>query len=172
MKNDLILIGMPASGKSTVGVILAKVTGRDFIDTDLLIQKKEGKRLSEIIAERGTEGFLAVENDVCASLDAENAVIATGGSAVYGREGMENLKRLGTVVYLSVERGELRRRLRDIKQRGVVLREGQTLDDLFDEREPLYEKYADLTVREAGGTIEDTVAAAVDVLKGERAGDE
>ncbi|MBQ6019823.1 MAG: shikimate kinase [Clostridia bacterium] len=159
--NNIILIGMPASGKSTVGVILAKVTGRDFVDTDLLIQKKTGRRLPEIIEARGVDGFLAVENDVCASLDAENAVIATGGSAVYGREGMANLKRLGTVVYLAVGREQLRRRLRDIRGRGVVLRDGQSLDDLFDEREPLYEKYADVTVRETGGTIEDTVAAVV-----------
>ncbi|MBQ6165582.1 MAG: shikimate kinase [Clostridia bacterium] len=165
--NNIILIGMPASGKSTVGVILAKVTGRDFIDTDLLIQKNTGMRLPKIIEARGVDGFLAVENDVCASLETENAVIATGGRAVYGEEGMANLKRLGTVVYLAVGREELCRRLSDIRGRGVVLREGQTLDDLFDEREPLYEKYADVTVRESGGTIEDTVVNTLRALTNE-----
>lgn len=156
---NIILIGMPASGKSTVGVILAKMLGKDFIDTDLLIQKQTGRRLSQLIAKRGTDGFLAVEGAVCAALTAENAVIATGGSAVYSAEGMANLKRIGSVIYLSVGREELKRRLRDIRGRGVVLRDGQTLDDLFDEREPLYEKYADAVVFETGNTVEDTVSA-------------
>ncbi len=164
-KDNLILIGMPASGKSTVGVILAKVIGYDFIDSDLLIQKKEGKRLSEIIKEKGIDGFLAVENEVNASIQASKCVIATGGSAVYGEEAMKHLREIGAVIYLQVDFGVIQKRLGNIRQRGVVLREGQTLQDLYDERTVLYEKYADLIVREGSGEIEEVVARIIRTLR-------
>lgn len=164
-KDNLILIGMPASGKSTVGVILAKVIGYDFIDSDLLIQKKEGMRLSEIIKRKGIDGFLAVENEVNASIEASKCVIATGGSAVYGEEAMQHLREIGAVIYLQVDYDEIHKRLHNIRQRGVALREGQTLKDLYDERTVLYEKYADLIVREGSGEIEAVVARIIRTLR-------
>ena len=155
--NNIALIGMPGVGKSTIGVILAKVLGYQFVDADLVIQKEEGKLLREIIAEVGTDGFIEVENRVNAGLMVEHSIIATGGSVVYGVEAMEHLKKIGTVIYLKLPYEELRVRLHDIKGRGVVLREGQTFLDLYKERVPLYEKYADLTVDESGCSVEQTV---------------
>ena len=164
-KDNLILIGMPASGKSTVGVILAKVIGYDFIDTDLLIQRHEGMRLSRIIEEKGIDGFLRVENEVNAAVEASRTVIATGGSAVYGEEAMRHFRRIGAVIYLQVDYEEIHRRLHNIRQRGVVLREGQTLRDLYEERRVLYEKYADLIVREGSGQIEEVVGRIIRTLQ-------
>ena len=165
MKNNIVLIGMPGVGKSTVGVILAKVLGYQFLDADLVIQEQEGKLLHEIIEEKGTDGFIRVENRVNASLDTDKTIIATGGSVVYGTEAMEHLKEIGQVVYLEVYFEELEKRLADIKGRGVVLRPGQTLKDLYLERTPLYEKYADVTVNEEGLGVEETVDALVQKLK-------
>lgn len=157
MKKNIVLIGMPASGKSTVGVILAKVLGMDFIDADLVIQKKTGKLLSEIIADKGVDGFIQTENEINSQIEAENAVIATGGSAVYGKEEMEHLGKDGIIFYLKVAFEELSERLGNIKERGVVVREGQTLKDLYDERVVLYEKYADATIDEQGKNVEQIV---------------
>lgn len=165
LKDNLILIGMPASGKSTVGVILSKIIGYDFIDTDLLIQKSEHMRLSQIIEARGVEGFLEIENRINASVEASRSVIATGGSAVYGQEAMQHLRQIGAVIYLQVDYEVIRKRLRNIRQRGVVLREGQTLRELYEERCALYEKYADLIVREGSGEIEDVVARIIRTLR-------
>lgn len=156
-KDNIVLIGMPGVGKSTIGVILAKVLGYQFLDADLVIQQQEGKLLHEIIKEVGTEGFIQVENRVNANLNATRTVIATGGSVVYGTEAMEHLKKIGTVVYLQVPFTILEKRLSDIKGRGVVLKDGQTLYDLFLERTPLYEKYADICVLEEDLNVEQTV---------------
>ncbi len=156
-KRNIVLIGMPGVGKSTVGVILAKEMGYQFLDADLVIQEREGKLLREIIAEQGTDGFIQVENRVNASLDVDRTIIATGGSVVYGKEAMEHLREIGTVVYLKVSYGIIEKRLADIRGRGVVLREGQTLQDLYEERVPLYEKYADITVLEENLGVEETV---------------
>ena len=139
MKDNIVLIGMPGVGKSTVGVILAKMIGYQFTDVDLLIQKQEGKLLHEIIAEKGTDGFIEIEERVNASIEASHTIIATGGSVVYGKKAMEHLSCIGTVVYLKVPYDTLEKRLEDIKGRGVVLKEGQTLRTLYDERTPLYE---------------------------------
>lgn len=155
-KTNLVLIGMPASGKSTVGVVLAKVIGYDFIDTDILIQRSEKKRLSQIIEDVGVDGFLQVENRVNASVEADHCVIATGGSAVYGEEAMRHFRKIGHIIYLKVDYDTIRKRLRSIKQRGVALRDGQSLRDLYEERTALYEKYAD-TVIEEKGDAEDVV---------------
>ena len=133
-KTNLVLIGMPASGKSTVGVVLAKVIGYDFIDTDILIQRSEKKRLSQIIEDVGVDGFLQVENRVNASVEADHCVIATGGSAVYGEEAMRHFRKIGHIIYLKVDYETIRKRLRSIKQRGVALRDGQSLRDLYEER--------------------------------------
>lgn len=163
-RTNLVLIGMPASGKSSVGVILAKLIGYDFIDTDILIQRAEKKRLSEIIREVGVDGFLEVEARVNGSVEADHCVIATGGSAVYSEEAMRHLKKIGHVMYLKVDYETIRKRLGNIKQRGVALREGQTLRDLYEERVVLYEKYAD-TVIEEKGDVEDVVVAILKLMK-------
>ena len=161
---NIILIGMPSCGKSTVGVLLAKHLGYRFLDSDLLIQEQTGMRLHELIATHGTEGFLRIENEVNSSIDVSSTVISTGGSAVYGAEAMEHLKSIGRVVYLAIDFETLFRRLGDYSHRGVVLRGGCTLREMYDERVPLYEKYADVTVPVAkeelfGQTLERVLAA-------------
>lgn len=158
-RDNIVLIGMPASGKSTAGVILAKLLGYEFIDTDLLLQRRAGCRLSELMERDGLDGFLEMESEVCAELDVRRTVVATGGSVVYGARAMARLKELGRVVYLQVPFGALAARLCDIRGRGVVLRKGQTLEELYAERVRLYERYADLIVPEDGLTLEQTVAA-------------
>lgn len=164
MKDNIVLIGMPGVGKSTVGVVLAKVMGYQFVDADLVIQEKEGKLLCEIIEEVGTEGFIEVENRINSEIEAHHAIIATGGSVVYGKEAMEHLKEIGTVVYLKLPFEELNQRLSDIKGRGVVLKNGQTLLDLYEERVPLYEKYADITVDEYQLNVEQTIEKIMELF--------
>lgn len=156
-KKNIILIGMPGVGKSTIGVVLAKMLGYQFIDADLVIQQKEGKLLCEIIDEIGAEGFIEVENRINSQIEAENAIIATGGSAVYGAEAMAHFKEIGTVLYLELPYDELKRRLSDIKGRGVVLKDGQNLKELYEERVLLYQKYADITVNEYQLNVEQTI---------------
>ena len=157
MGRNITLIGMPAAGKSTVGVLLAKRLGFSFVDVDIVIQNQEGKLLKEIIAEQGLDGFLEVENRVNARISEHEAVIAPGGSVIYGKEAMENLKSQGVVVYLKISFEELAERLGNVVDRGVVLREGMTLRDLYEERIPLYERYADRTVDCGGRQIRDIV---------------
>ena len=156
-KSNIVLIGMPGVGKSTVGVVLAKVLGYQFIDADLVIQEKEKKLLCEIIAEVGAEGFIEVENRINSEILAEHAIIATGGSVVYGTEAMAHLKEIGTVIYLKLPYDTLEKRLNDIRGRGVVLKEGQTLRGLYEERVSLYEKYADIIVDENQLNVEETI---------------
>ena len=163
MKN-IVLIGMPGVGKSTAGVVLAKVLGYEFIDADLIIQQQEGKLLREIIAEVGTDGFIEVENRVNSQIEVEKSVIATGGSVVYGKEAMQHLRESGTVVYLKVSYDILEKRLHDIKGRGVVLKDGQDLRGLYEERVPLYEKYADITVCEDNLNVEQTIEKITEQL--------
>ena len=163
--NNITLIGMPGAGKSTIGVVLAKVLGYQFLDSDLLIQKQEKRRLSEIIEEEGYKGFKDVENRVKASIEAENTVIATGGSVVYCEEAMEHLKSIGTVVYLKLSLNALSKRLGNLKGRGVLLREGQTLTNLYEERTPLYEKYADIVIDEEGKDLEASLEILLKTLK-------
>lgn len=146
MKKNIVLIGMPGAGKSTVGVVLAKKAGYKFMDSDLVIQEKEGKLLHDIIEEIGLNGFVEVENKINAQIQTKNTVIATGGSVVYGEEAMQHLKEIGTVVYLKLPYEEIKHRLGDLNQRGVAIRPGQTLKSLYDERILLYEKYADITI--------------------------
>ena len=154
---SIILIGMPSCGKSTLGVLLAKRLGYRFIDSDLLIQEKMGKLLHEIISERGNEGFLKVENEVNLSISEKNAVIATGGSVVYCDEAMKNLKSLGKIIYLKIPYEEMCRRLGDFSHRGVILNKGTTLEDMYVERAPLYEKYADITVDVCSAQLSDSL---------------
>lgn len=171
MKNNIILIGMPGAGKSTIGVILAKVMGYKFIDSDLLIQEQEKCLLKDIIERKGLEGLLSVENQVNCDINTDNSVIATGGSVVYSPEAMEHLRDIGIVVYIKLSYTTIRNRLGNIKQRGVVLREGQTLLSLYEERCPLYEKYAhvitegeDLGMEELMEKILQDVKAYQDML--------
>ena len=137
---------MPAVGKSTVGIVVAKRLGMRFVDADLLIQEQEKKLLREIIAEVGEEGFLKIENQVNAEVEAENSVISPGGSVVYCEEAMRHYKEIGTIVYLKASYQTIKRRIRNPKKRGVVLREGQSLRALYTERVHYFEKYADITV--------------------------
>ena len=164
MKN-IVLIGMPGVGKSTIGVILAKELGYQFVDADLLIQKQEKRLLKEIISEEGIEGFIAIENQVNASIEANRTVIATGGSVVYGREAMEHLGEIATVIYLKLSYKALRKRLGNLKNRGVVLRDGQTLKDLYEERVVLYEKYADIADQIKRGTYRNADGELVKIPK-------
>ena len=146
MKNNIVLIGMPGAGKSTVGVVLAKVVGHKFVDSDLVIQEQQGKLLHELITEHGLDGFLEIENQTNANLDMTKAVIATGGSVIYGKEAMEHLREIGLVVYLKLSLESIAERLGDLQQRGVALKEGFGLKELYEERIPLYEKYADIVI--------------------------
>lgn len=163
-KENIILIGMPGAGKSSIGVILAKALGYEFLDTDLVIQAREGCLLCEIIAKEGEQRFLEIENEVNAAVDAKKCVIAPGGSVIYGIEAMEHFREIGTIVYLKLPYEDLKRRLGNLKGRGVVLKEGQTLRELYDERTQLYEKYADVTVSEKDRDIEATLQAILDEL--------
>lgn len=162
--NNVILIGMPGSGKSTVGVLLAKMAGLDFIDSDLLIQKAVGKRLFEIIEEKGNDEFLKIENQINSEINAHNSVIATGGSAVYCKEAMEHLKTLGRVVYIKVPLAEIKRRIGDFSTRGIVIKNGNSIEDLFAERVPLYEKYADITVECDNADIKENAEKLLSAL--------
>ncbi len=165
-KDNVILIGMPASGKSTAGVLLAKALGLGFIDSDLLIQSREGALLCDIIAEKGAEEFLRIEEEVNASLAVRRCVIATGGSVIYGGRAMRRLRETGTVVYLQLSEAALEKRLKNIFRRGVVMRrKGETVAELYAERAPLYERYADITVNCEGQTVEETVRAVAEALE-------
>ena len=148
---SIILIGMPSCGKSTLGVLLAKKLGMEFIDSDLLIQKKHQKLLHELIKEHGNDGFLEIESEVNCSITEQNAVIATGGSAVYSERAMRHFATIGKIVYIHISYEEMEARLGDFAHRGVVMPEGYTLRDLYNERAALYEKYAHVTVSGEGG---------------------
>ena len=163
--DNIIMIGMPAVGKSTVGVVVAKRLGYKFIDVDILIQEEEGKLLREIIAEKGTDGFLEVEDRINASVTVDHAVISPGGSVVYCENAMKHYKEIGTVVYLKVSFETIMKRLKNARKRGVVLRDGQTLQTLYDERVKLFEKYADITVCEDGLRLEETIEKVLKALE-------
>lgn len=155
---------MPGSGKSTLGVVLAKKIGYKFIDSDLLIQEREGMTLERIIEKYGDEGFIQVENDVNLSINPEHTVIATGGSAVYGREAMEHFKDIGTVVYLELPPEELEVRLGSLRERGVVSNGKTTVEEIYADRVGLYKKYADITINEEGNQLRDTVEKLYDII--------
>lgn len=163
--NNIILIGMPAAGKSTVGVVTAKHMGYRFIDTDLLIQEQYGMLLREIISRQGIEQFLEIEDQVNAGVEAEKAVIAPGGSVIYCENAMRHYKEIGKVAYLKASFETINSRLKNARNRGVVLREGQTLQALYNERVPLFEKYADITVCEDGYELGETVGHVLEALK-------
>ena len=169
MKSNITLIGMLASGKSTVGVLLAKRLGFSFLDVDLMIQEKTGKLLKEIIAQEGMEGFLRVEERINQTIQTVHTVIAPGGSVIYGPKAMKHLKDISQIVYLKLSYEEVVRRLGDLTDRGVAVREGMTLRDLYQERVPLYESYADLTICEGDrgpGAVVDELRAIMEKAMG------
>ncbi len=164
LKDNIVLIGMPGAGKSTVGVVLAKRLGYRFIDSDLVIQDRYNKLLHELITEHGVEGFLQIENEVNAGLDVHHAIVATGGSAVYGCDAMEHLQKIGTVVYLKLSFAEIEHRLGDLTARGVTLKEGQDLELLYAERVPLYEKYAHMIIDCENKSLREVVHEIADKI--------
>ena len=157
MKENIILIGMPGCGKTTLGTELSEVLGYGYIDSDSVIVAREGKRLNEIIAEVGREALLDIEAKINSELCASRCVIATGGSVVYRDSAMQKLKTMGKVVYLKLPYEVIERRLGDLVKRGVALKEGYTLKDLYEERTPLYEKYADVVVELKGRSVAESV---------------
>ncbi|MDX9889182.1 MAG: shikimate kinase [Anaerovoracaceae bacterium] len=161
--SNIVLIGMPGCGKSTVGVVLAKAMGYQFIDCDLLIQKHEGKILSELIAANGVAGFHEIENRVISTIEADENVIATGGSAIYGKDAMAHLREIGWVVYLKLPYEEIEERLGDLHQRGITIEPGETLRDLYNQRVPLYEKYAHQIVDTQGLILRESVAKIIEI---------
>lgn len=166
MKQDnIILIGMPGAGKSTVGILLAKMLGYEFLDTDITIQSCSGKKLYEIINDRGLDFFIQYENDILMQVDVEHTVIATGGSAVYGALAMEYLKSIGTVVYIRLSCEEIIRRVNNVSTRGIAMKQGMTMQDVYAERTPLYEKYADIVVNPENMTIEQCAAMIIENIK-------
>ena len=165
MKNNIILIGMPGSGKTTVGTELAEKIGLGYIDSDSVIVAREGMRLDELIAKVGREAFLDIEGKVNGELCASRCVIATGGSVIYRAQAMEKLKAIGKIVYLRLSYETIAGRLGDLKKRGVAIKEGYTLKDLYAERTPLYEKYADIVVDLDGKTVAESVDALAEALQ-------
>ena len=163
--DNVILIGMPGAGKSTVGVVLAKMLGYFFLDSDLLIQQKEGRLLQQILDEDGLEKFIEIENEVNCSINVSRTVIATGGSVVYGEEAMKHLRQIGKVVYIDLPETEIEKRVGNFETRGIALKSGNTLADLFREREPLYRKYAHITADTASLSIEEAAKLMVKLLK-------
>ena len=161
--NNIILIGMAGCGKSTVGVLLAKALGMSFLDTDRVIQRREGKKLQEIINGDGLEYFKRAEDAALLSVETDNTVIATGGSAVYYDDAMKHLKAGGKCVWLALPFDVIERRIRNIKTRGIAIAPGKTLRDVFEERQPLYERYADIRV-DCAGSAEDNVAEIIKAL--------
>lgn len=165
MKN-VVMVGMPGSGKSTIGVILAKSLGFDFVDTDLVICKREGKKLQEIIDTDGLEKFLEIEQQVGEEISPVNSVVATGGSMILSDEAMKNLKKDGIVVYVEVPLEILKKRITNMKTRGIAFKKGETLEDIFRVRTPLYEKYADITITADENTVpEDCVNQIVERIE-------
>lgn len=165
MKKNIVLIGMPGAGKSTIGVVLAKVLAMDFVDSDLVIQKQEGRRLSEIIDAEGPERFIEIEDQINSGIDCVNSVIATGGSAVYGERAMSHFSENGVVVYIRLSYDGVCARLGNIKGRGVVMKKGQTLRDIYEERSFLYERYAEVTVDADGLSIEETLQKTLQAVE-------
>lgn len=165
MNDNIILIGMPGAGKSTVGVLLAKALGYDFIDTDLIIQGRLNNRLYKIIEEHGIDYFLQAENKIVSEVTADHTVIATGGSVVFGKEAMEHLRRMGKVVYIKLGCDEIKRRVNNITTRGIVMKKDETIEDIYSERVPLYERYADITVDVRNTTIEEAVEKILSLLE-------
>lgn len=164
MKKNIVLIGMPGAGKSTIGVLLAKAMNYDFLDADLVIQQKYNKKLYEIINDEGIEAFLKIEDETISNINVKGTVIATGGSAIFGENAMKNMKKDGVVVYLKLSCEEIVKRVNNIKTRGIAMSEGKSISDIYNERIPLYEKYADITIDAEGTGVEEAVSLVYDKI--------
>ena len=164
MKKNIVLIGMPGAGKSTIGVLLAKAINYDFLDADLVIQKQNNKKLYEIINEKGIDEFLDIEDKTISGINVQGTVIATGGSAVYGENAMKHMKENGIVVYLKLSLVEIINRISNIKTRGIAMKEGKTIFDIYNERIPLYESYADIVIDAEGTTVEECVTLVSETI--------
>jgi len=164
-KTNVVLIGMPGSGKSTSGILLAKTLGLSFTDTDLLIQQQEGILLQELVNQKGFFEFVEIEERIVSEISVSRSVISTGGSVVYSEKSMDRFQKIGVIVYLDVSFPEIMRRIQNISTRGIALKDGQSLENLYDERLPLYQKYADLTVSGDGKTIEEMVTEIAEKLR-------
>ena len=160
-KSNIIMIGMAGAGKSTTGVVVAKILAKDFLDGDLVIQKKTGRLLQDIINTDGNDGFRRIEEEILCGIDVKNTVIAPGGSAIYYPSVFEHFKKDGIVVFLHVPVEEIERRLSNLATRGVTLEPGQTVADLYYQRLPLYQQFADITIDTTGLCLEETVAEIV-----------
>ena len=156
MKDNLVLIGMPGVGKSTAGVVAAKLAGYQFLDSDLVIMQRDGRLLREIIEQDGIEGFLSIENRVNASISTHYTIIATGGSVVFGDGAMYHLFSIGTIVYLRASYETVASRVTDLKRRGVAMKPAQTLREIYGERKDLYEKFAEYIIDVDKQSIEAT----------------
>jgi len=165
LEKNIVLIGMPGSGKSTSGVLLAKSLGFSFLDADLLIQQQEGMLLQDIVDALGFFGFIEIEEKMIFGVQVSNCVISTGGSVIYSEKAMNHLKEIGMIVYLDVSFSEIMRRIQNISTRGIALKDGQSLENLYEERRPLYEKYADMTVLGDNKTVEELVTEIAEKIK-------
>ncbi|MDV0446194.1 Shikimate kinase [Methanosarcinaceae archaeon Ag5] len=163
--SNIILIGMPGAGKSTTGVLLAKTLCMSFSDTDLLIQEKTGTPLQDLVDKYGFDGFTKIEEEIISEISPKNTIISTGGSVIYSEKAMKHLQSLGTIVYLNVSFPEIMRRIQNISTRGIALHDGQSLEDLYEERRPLYEKYADITVDGDKKTVEEMVTEIAEKMR-------
>lgn len=164
MKNNFIFIGMPGSGKSTLGKMLSRKKQLNFLDTDKLIEEKYNLPLQQILNEHGEEYFKQIEEDILCSIDTENTVIATGGSAVYSEKGMNHLASIGTVVFIDIDSTVLPRRIKNPKSRGIVLAKGETISDIYVKRLPLYKKYADITVKSGNESPTKTIEKLIKMI--------
>ena len=164
-QQNIVLIGMPGAGKSTIGVLLAKTLGMAFMDTDLVIQEQTGRLLQEIIDHDGVTDFLSLEEKVICELQVKKSVIATGGSVVQSKEAVQHLKHNGLLLYLKLRYDEIEQRIDNMSSRGIAIEKGRTLQDLYNERVVLYENYADLIVNCSDMTMEDVVLKIVSILK-------
>lgn len=171
MKTNIIMMGMPGSGKSTLGMALAKKLGKDFQDVDRVIEKREGLLLQQIIDQKGNDFFKQAEENAMLSLDVENTVLAPGGSAVYSDKGMKHLKENGIVIYLKINAEEMKSRIDNLETRGIVFKPGETLEDMFNYREPFYEKYADIIVDGDNIGVEENLKRIEEALEAFEAGE-
>lgn len=162
---NIVLIGMPGAGKSTLGVLVAKALGKDYVDTDIVIQQHEGRLLQEIIDHYGIDGFMKIEESIVSELKRQNCVIATGGSVIFSEKALDALKPGGEILYLHVSYGEIEKRLKNIKNRGIVIKKGNSLKDVYEERVPLYRKYADKTIDCTNKNIEDCVSEIIEIYR-------
>lgn len=162
--SNIILIGMPGAGKSTIGRPLASATGRSFIDIDQLIKERDGRPLQNIIDSSGLDHFTSLEEKTILELRVENTIIATGGSAIYSSQSMKYLKSQGAIVYLKVSYQEIDNRINNMNNRGIVIRKDQSLRDLYQERIPFYDRYADIIIDNSKLTIEETIKLIVEKI--------